>query len=186
MHCIHSTCLFLYRAESIHEAVTRIMRSSRIAGESEAKVRELFREAAELAPCIVFIGESCIPSSLHHWQSNTPSPSFITLGNENRLTLHFHHLLQMRSTPLPARESQRRGRWSAGLWLRCSHAWMTCQHHRRPQDGRLTATGKLLTTMMMTAGLQRHFPPPEAMLSLSVRASCHSSRVSSPNPQNWS
>lgn len=35
------------------------------AGESEAKVRQLFAEAAAAAPCIVFIGESawtCLPS----------------------------------------------------------------------------------------------------------------------------
>ena len=29
------------------------------AGESEAKVRQLFEEAQRLAPCIIFIGEAC-------------------------------------------------------------------------------------------------------------------------------
>lgn len=32
---------------------------SGMSGESEAKIRGLFKEAAAVAPCIVFIGESC-------------------------------------------------------------------------------------------------------------------------------
>jgi SpoVK/Ycf46/Vps4 family AAA+-type ATPase len=34
------------------------------AGESEAKVRQLFQEAAAVAPCIVFIGAHACPACL--------------------------------------------------------------------------------------------------------------------------
>lgn len=44
------------------------------AGESEAKVRQLFQEAADVAPCIVFIGRSSALTSLE------PEASFYSLN----------------------------------------------------------------------------------------------------------
>lgn len=35
-----------------------------LVGESEAKLRQLFQEATQLAPCIVFIGRLCICNCL--------------------------------------------------------------------------------------------------------------------------
>ena len=42
------------------------------AGESEAKIRQLFQEAAVLAPCIIFIGNPSHPAA-------TPAPTVLTL-----------------------------------------------------------------------------------------------------------
>ena len=37
-------------------------------GESEAKLRQLFQEATQLAPCIVFIGTPQLLPQLHVWK----------------------------------------------------------------------------------------------------------------------
>lgn len=83
-------------------------------------MRQLFQEAVDSAPCIVFIGEPCMLTGapLHPAHSqHQPSSTEHVLLNENLLNKFAGE--QTRSMPLPGSGSRRSGRWNAASWRRC-------------------------------------------------------------------
>ncbi len=55
---------------------------SGMSGESEAKIRQLFQEAAAAAPCIIFIGGCVLVCAADAWQArpaSTARPAFLAM-----------------------------------------------------------------------------------------------------------
>ena len=104
---------------------------SGMSGESEAKLRQLFNEARELAPCIVFIGESCLGGLGTSIQETgvQSCPCCVVLCIEadllQRAVLCIPLVdvrlcgMQMKSTPSSPSARRPSARWRGASWRRC-------------------------------------------------------------------
>lgn len=119
---------------------------SGMSGESEAKIRQLFQEAAACAPCIVFIGAARRRARrgggswglcTRCWLASPGDPSTFCFGADTRRCLP----AQMRLTPLLPSARMHSARWSAASLRRCSPASTTCPLST-PAPPRAAPTGK--------------------------------------------
>ncbi len=96
-----------------------------LAGESEAKVRQLFQEAADVAPCIVFIGTLLLAHPVLHECALTLNVCELSSRASHLVSCtaivhdHCDTGVQMRLTPSLQSARARSARWSAVLLRRC-------------------------------------------------------------------